>query len=435
MSFGLLFIFIVMVFWRPQEWLLPWLFGIPILDAVTFGAILALMLEYDTGRVRINFKEPQFFLYIGLFIAGLMSHISHFYWAGLMMSWMDMFRITFFGVLLFACINSVSHLRWMARAFVVMALLMAFHSILQDTQGYGFAGHRPVLSWRPNVDYLVPRSRFFGIFDDPNDLGQFLVTSMPMCFVLFKRTNLITKLMGAGLVYYIVQGLLPTYSRGSQVGLVVALSVALVMMIFRRGYLVALGVLVILGLFAIPFSGPFLGEAWERVNLWGQANWAFRTSPIFGVGRAMIRDYTDGAKAVHNAYVSCYAEIGIFGYFFWISLIVIGVLGLLQTRRALRHSEDPEAQWLYRFSMWGTAAMAGFFTSAFFISRAFVFPLYFMTAMMGSVPYLARRYIDEDYEIPKLAFTIKETTIIGIPISFLTILYVYVTILVLNMQR
>ncbi len=435
MSFGLLYIFILLVFWRPQEWLLPWMFGIPFLHGITYAAILAMMLEYDSGRLRIDRREPQYFLYIGLFIAGLMSHISWFYWEGLMNHWMDMFRLTFFGILLFSCCNTVARLRWITRAFVVMALLMAVHAVLQDILGYGFAGYPPVMSWRPNVDYLMPRARFFGIFDDPNDLGQFLVASMPLCFVFFKRRRLIPFLLAAAATGLLVMGLEATLSRGSQVGLLATVGVLLVMLVFKRAYPFLLSMGVVAGLLAIPLSGRFLGDAWERVNLWGQANWAFKTKPIFGVGRGMINDYLDQGKTVHNAFVSCYAELGVFGFFFWFSLLFLAALGLLQTRRALRNSEDPEARWLYDFSAWGLASFAGFVVSAYFLSRAFIFPLYFMTAMMGAVPVLARQYVTEDAKDVRLGLTIRDTCILGIPLSLLVIMYVYVSILILNMQR
>jgi len=436
MSFFFLFIFIVLVFWRPQEWLFPWMFGIPFLDAITYMSILALMLEYDSGKVRIDRREPQYFLYIGLFIAGLMSHFANTYFAGLMNSWQDMFRLTFFGILLFSCCTTVPRLRWMTRAFVIMALLMAAHAILQDVRGYGFAGQRPILSWRPDVDYLVPRSKFFGIFDDPNDLGQFLATSMPLCFVFFKKRGILPFVIGTGVAWYLYLGLAATLSRGAEVGLAATVDVTLVMLLFKRNYKVFLIIGLVLGLMAIPLSGPFLGAAWERVDLWGQANWAFKTKPIFGVGRGMINEYLDMGKTVHNAYVSCYSELGVFGFFFWFSLLFLAVVGLLQTRRALRYCDDPEGQWLYRFSAWGLAALAGFAVSAYFLSRAFVFPLYFLTAMMGAVPGIARQYAPEaPYDEYRLGLTIRDTCILGIPLSLLVIVYVYISILILNMQR
>jgi len=424
-----------MVFWRPQEWLFPWLFGLPILDAVTYGAMLAMTMEYKSGQLRMNLKEPQYFLYFGLFFAGVMSHVSWFYFEGLMNNWMTLFRLCFFGILLFACCSSVSHLRWIARGFVVMALLMAFHAILQDTRGYGFAGHRPVMSWRPNVDYLVPRTRFFGIFDDPNDMGQFLATAMPMCFLFFKKTNMLTFVISALMIAYLYMGFSTTLSRGSQVGVLASVGVAAVMWIFRRRFVFGL----IMGLFGAllvtPLSGRFLGDAWERVDLWGQANRAFKTKPIFGVGIGMIRDYLDQGKVAHNAYVHAYSEIGVFGFFFWFALIWVAAIGLIQTRWALRNALTVEGRYLYRLSGWGLAALAGFCGSAFFLSRAFIFPLFFLTAMFGAVPFLAKSYVPEDEDWPRLGLTIRDVTIMGIPLAILGVIYVYVTILILNMQR
>jgi len=436
MSFGLLYIFIVLVFWRPQEWLVPWLFGIPLLDAVTYGAILALFLEYDSGVIRINKREPQYMLFIGLFIAGLMSHLSWGYLEGLKNNWITLFRLCFFGILLFSSCTTVSRLRWICRAFVVLGLLMAVHAVLQKTRGYGFAGQWPIMSWRPKLDYLVPRSRFFGIFDDPNDLGQFLATSIPLCFVFFKRRGLFQVALGCGAAWLLWRGLDATLSRGSQVGLLASSGVALVMLLFRRKYPFFLALGLCASLLAIPFSGRFFGDAWERVDLWGQANYAFKTKPLFGVGMGMISDYLDESKVPHNAYVHCYSELGVFGFFFWSTLLLLAFVGLLQTRRALRDCDNSEGQWLYRFSAWGLAALAGYAASAYFLSRAFVFPLFFLMAMMGAVPVLAREYVPDDRrDETSLGLSIHDTCSLGIPFSLLIILYVYISILILNTQR
>jgi O-antigen ligase len=150
----------------------------------------------------------------------------------------------------------------------------------------------------------------------------------------------------------------------------------------------------------------------------------------------MMSEYLDRGKAVHNAYVHCYAELGVFGFFFWITLIFLAFIGLLQTRRALRDCEDPEGQWLHRFSTWGLAALAGFAASSYFLSRAFVFPLFFLTAMLGAVPVLARQYAPDDRpDDMRLGLTIRDACILGVPLSLGVIAYVYVSILILNTQR
>jgi len=412
----------------------PWLFGLPILDAVTYGAMLAMSMEYSSGQLRLNFKEPYYLLYVGLFVAGLWSNIVWFYLEGLLNTWQDLFRVCYFGILLFACMKDPKHLRWIARAFVIMGVLMAYHAIMQSRLGYGFAGQRPVMSWRPNVVGLVPRSQFFGIFEDPNDLGQFLVAAIPMCFVLFKRRSVLATVIGVGLVLILFYGHSTTLSRGADVGLFATASVLFIIWLFRRFYLYGLGLGLLCGLASIPFVAPRFGDFWDRLNLWGEANYAWRTRPLFGVGLGMIGEYTHQSMAVHNAFVTVYAEIGLFGFFFWMSLNMLVVFGLIQTRMALKNTEHPEGKWLYQFSTWGLASFCGFMASAFFLSRGFIFPLFFLTAMLGTVPYLAKAYVPEG-EVHKLGFSIREAVILGIPVSLLTAAYTYVTIVVINLQR
>ena len=52
MTFALTCIFIIMVFWRPQEWLIPSLYGWPLLDVVIYGALLSLLIETNEGKLR-----------------------------------------------------------------------------------------------------------------------------------------------------------------------------------------------------------------------------------------------------------------------------------------------------------------------------------------------------------------------------------------------
>jgi hypothetical protein len=363
-----------------------------------------------------------------------MSHIANTYFAGLMMSWMTAFRICFFGILLFATMDRPSRMRRVARVFVFMACFMAVHAILQQTRGYGFGGQPPIWSWRPNVEGLVPRSQFFGIFEDPNDMGQMLATAMPLCFVITKRLNLLSFALGCALCYLLWVGIEGTWSRGSQIGLIVA-SVVMIIQIFpARWFLRLFGLCVVGGLFLLPFSGRFLeGSALERIDFWGQANWAFKTHPLFGVGLDFISEYIDKDSAVHNAFVMCYAEIGVFGYFFWFSLILVTLYGMVQAKKVLKYAEDVEEKWLHRFSCWGLASFCGFLASSYFLSRAFVFPLFFLISMFGAVPYVAAAMQEDpdDIHLP----SVRDTSIAGIPLSLMSIVYVYISIILLNMTR
>ena len=434
MTFSCLLAFILLVFWRPQEWLVPVIYGWPILDLVVGASSLALLLEWDQGRISMDSRRPQYFLFVGLFFAACMSHIANTYFVGLMDHWMIAFRICFFGILLFSSLTSTRHLRWVCRIFVLMGCFMVLHAVFQQTRGYGFGGQRPVMSWRPGVIGAVPRSKFFGIFEDPNDMGQLLATAMPLSFVLFQRRSFRSFLFAAGICYWLWIGLESTISRGSLIAVIVAAGVILIHMLPNRKVLPMLGIATVAGLALLPLSGRFMeGSAMERVDFWGEANWVFKTRPLFGVGLGMLREYLGKSRAVHNAFVLCYTELGVFGYFFWFNLILVAVLGLIRTRVLLYGVKDPEAVWLYRFSCWGLAALGGFCASSYFLSRAFVFPLFFLLAMLGVVPFLAQTLVGDDG--PPLVSLKKDVLKLGLPLSLASIAYIYVSILLLNAAR
>jgi len=101
MTFFFTAIFIFLVFWRPQEWLFPWLFGWPILDAIVFMALLSLLIESDQRRIRFPKNRPQIYLLFGLWIAAITSHVVHTYFIGMMETIPAVFKICFFTILLF----------------------------------------------------------------------------------------------------------------------------------------------------------------------------------------------------------------------------------------------------------------------------------------------------------------------------------------------
>ena len=415
---------------------MPVLYGWPILDGVVYVSVLALLLEWDSGRVPIDKRCPQYFLFFGLFFAALMSHIANTYVEGLITHWIDAFRICFFGILLFANMTSIVRLRWASRIFVIMALFMTVHAVLQQTRGYGFGGLGPVYTWRPGLPDPVPRSQFYGIFGDPNDLAQMLATAMPLSFLFFRRKAFLGLVIGGACWWWLYQGVDACWSRGSLLGIAASVGTILVMRWGpKRHYAKVLSLGAAAALIIIPFSGAWSeGSALDRVNFWGEANWIFITKPIFGVGLNMIREYISEGRALHNAFVTCYSELGVFGYFFWFSLIMVAVNGLAATRRELLAKvRTAEEEWLLRFTMWGAAALGSFCVTSFFLSRAFVFPLFFLLSMCGSVPYLVDR--DNVDEYPASAMDVRQTVRMGIPISLTSIVYIYFAIILINRTR
>ncbi len=431
MTFFLTTVFTLLVFWRPQEWLLPWLFGFPLLNFVVGLALLSLMVEVNEGRLRIPREAAQVRLLIGLWLAAPMSHIPHTYLAGAIASIEPVFKICLFTFLMMTAIDRPSRLRTIALMFVVMGVWMAYHCHLQMTRGYGFGRLPPM--WIPPIAEAPAyyRAMYFGIFSDPNDTAQFMATCIPFSFVLLRRRNVLTFLIALGISYFLVKGVLLTDSRGGQLALVAVFGTQIVLLFPHRWfpYLMFAGFAV--GLALCPFSGGVLdASAHGRVVFWGLANQMFKRNPIFGIGYEMAWIVTDKGLALHNAFVTCYAELGLFGYWFWFLLIQVGVVGAWRARGALQRVADPEAQWLRRLAGQTICAMMGFCVSGYFLSRTFMYPLFSLMAMLAVIPLLARRYLPPHH--PPLIDLRKDVYIRGTIGALISVVYIYITIVLLN---
>lgn len=429
MTFFFTCLFIIVVFWRPQEWLIPWLYGFPILEVVTALAVLGLLMEASQKRVNFRTDIPHLYLLIGLWVASVLSHVAHTYWEGMMWTIYPAFRLCFFTWLLLIVLDSPKRLRIVAWIMVIMSSMMAFHALMQQKLGYGFAGQPPIIQWRPTLQRNVVRSWFFGIFGDPNDLAQMLSASVPFTFVLTKRSTLFSFLLGCGFSALLVSGIFATYSRGGTIGLIVAVALMIIRFFPSRFSAVSSILVVLIALLLIPYSRPYLDEsAHDRVVFWGEANWAFKENPIFGVGYGMLEEeYVGGERSIHNAFVWCYASLGIVGYWFWYGLLQFSMIGAWRALSALKQSTEEEMKWLRRYAGFSMAGLGSFAVSSYFLSRAFIFPFFFLIGMVGAIPYVVEKLIGRPIIRP-----VRDVWVYGTLGALFSIVYIYVSIILLN---
>lgn len=431
MTFFFTLLFMLMVFWRPQEWLVPQLYGWPILDAVVYLALLGLLMEAGQGIVHFRKRSPQVWLLFGLWIAAIVSHVPHTYLAGMQLAATDVFKISFFTLLLFTVLDRPSRFRFIATVFVVMAATMAVHALLQARRGYGFAGQTPlrIPAYMGREEEI--RTTFFGIFSDPNDLAQILVSAMPMAFLIRRRQNLLTIAPALAVLALLYMAYLTTGSRGGMVALIATVGVGVTLLLPTRWlpWVMGVGLIAALGVARVK-GGAFLDmSARERVVFWGYGNQAFKANPIFGVGYDMFWQISAGRPA-HNAFVTCYTELGLFGYWMWFNLLQLGVLSAWRTREALKSVRHPEAAYLRRFCGLGIASLAGFSAGAYFLSRTFIFPYFFLMAMLNAAPFIARRYLPPG--TPPLLVPRRDVWVRGTLVVLASIVYIYISIVFLN---
>lgn len=430
MAFSLIFAFMLLVFWRPQEWLLPWIYGYPVLDVMFYLSVLGLLVEVREGKAIIPMRAPQTYLIPGLWFAALMSHVGNTYFAGLMDTIVPTFKPCIYTFVLFCVLDRLPRFRLVARTFVFMGCFMAVHALLQQARGYGFA-HQGLIH-----DYRGPRSLFFGIFEDPNDLAQMFIICIPFVFVITRRATPFSFLLGVGLMVLLINGLLATQSRGGLIGLAAVVGAMIMMRLPDRWLPYAAGFGALCALLAVPSVGAFgflEDSAVDRVSFWGSANWAFKTNPVFGVGYSMMSEYIPGGRAVHNAFVLCYAELGLFGYWFWFGLIFVGMVGTWRTWCSLRRPRTADERWFRRLAGASMVSMVGFAASGYFLTRAYVYPVFFLFALLGAIPVAAGRRLRME-EGPRLVRP-RRDLLVSTVASFGSVAYIYATIVLVNKAR
>ncbi len=406
------------------------MYGLPVLDAIVYGALLSLMLESSQRQTYFP-KTPAVGLIAGLWIATILSHLPHTYFQGMINTTPETFKVCFFTLLLLVVIDRPDRVQKVILVFVVGAVVVAIHCLMQQRVGYGFAGEQPMVYFDPRRGGWISRSYFFGIFGDPNDTAQLLATAIPLVFAVPRRFNPITAMACGAVSWLLFLALQTTLSRGGQIALIVVISAILLMRMPTRWlpYIAVAGLLA--GLVLVGIKGRALLDmsARERVDFWGLANQYFKQNPLFGLGYGMFWQVA-GDRAAHNAFVSCYTEIGLVGYWFWFSLLQLGMIGCWRARRTLRAVRGEGQAYLRRAAGLSIAALAGFSAAGYFLSRSFAFPFYFLFGLLNAIPLIAQRYLPEEH--PPLVNGRTDVLGMGTLSTLGSVVYIYVTILLLN---
>jgi hypothetical protein len=430
MTFPLTLIFMFLVFWRPQEWLFPWLYGFPLLNVLMIVAIMSLAIETSQNKAQFP-KTPMVKITVGLWLATIFSHVPHTYFQGIVDTIPQSFKLCFFTVLLLVVVNRAERARQVVLVLVAGAVVMSIHCIMQKRLGHGFAWAGPLWVFKPDVGW-VARSQFFGIFGDPNDTAQFLAAALPLVFAYPKRLNPVSIFLSTGVAFVILQGLLTTHSRGGMVGL----SAAVFCMIFMRlptrilPYAGAMALLAYLVLCAVQGNLLLDASAHERVVFWGMANWRFKHNLLFGLGYGMFWEVIPGSRAAHNAFVSCYTELGVFGYWFWFGLLQLSLVGVWRARVALRRVRTPVQAYMRRLCGLSLAALVAYSAGGFFLSRAFIFPFFFLFGLLGAITMITQDLLPEGH--PPLLDWQRDVMIACTVGCLFSITYIYVSIVILN---
>ncbi len=257
---------------------------------------------------------------------------------------------------------------------------------------------------------------------DANDLGLILVVGIPLTLWALQSSRGASRLLAASVLIGIGMSLARTGSRGGFLGL---LAVGMALLLLSPGVSVvkrvSFAVALFLGiLLAAPegyweqmktLTEPTSDYNWTDPN--GRKQLAIRgigymmDRPLFGIGVDNFRKaegtLSDKARkaapgegirwaAAYNSFVQAGAEMGVPGLILWSALPFWGIIAMIRLRRRLPRNwkrGTAEERFLYLGTVYLPVALIGFAVTAFFVSFAYMDPIYvlaaFMTGMYSSV--------------------------------------------------
>ena len=314
----------------------------------------------------------------------------------------------------------------LAKLRAVFVLLTAA-SCVMALHGIGQAADDLATGWTGAV-MIEGRITYLGFLNDPNDLARSMLMTLPMCLHMAHGRGFSLRWMFRAAALLILYGVYLTNSRGA------ILAVGSMLLIYcTRRYGLWRG-LILVPLLAAPMvllAPSRIGEisaeedsAAGRVEAWYEGFQMLRSHPLFGVGKGQFTDHH--TLTAHNSYVLALAELGIVGYFVWLSIIILTVMMLWALVRsgdptprndASAVPDMPSTSWAVpavpampmlqgergttEIDTWDDCqrsartlfyGMVGILVSAYFLSRSYVVILYLQIALAVAVHQLARAH-------------------------------------------
>ncbi len=384
LPFMLLLLYVVLVYLRPYEYLQ---YRETFRDVPLMPIVMGVMLVIWIPVPGKKYDAPQYSLMLGLVACIPISIISGERWlAGAQSAFLEFVPIAVLFIVAATLLNSPHRLRQMFFVLATISGVIALHGIGQAQNGIGWTGE---LLRQDRITYV-------GFLSDPNDLAMVLVIAVPMTLSFFRRGgSKLLAIFACAATALMLYGVYLTNSRGAVVALAGMLVVYSLLRHGRRRSLLVIPVLLAALIFASPNRIADMSADEEsanaRVEAWYEGLQMVKQYPLFGVGKGLFADHNNNLTA-HNSFVLAAAEIGLIGYFFWLSLVALSAMMLLALVRApppesplkSPHGIEGDNSWAehQRLARILLYALTGCLGSAFFLSRTYTIPLYVLLAMI-----------------------------------------------------
>jgi putative inorganic carbon (hco3(-)) transporter len=401
-AFTLYLIFVTFVFIKPFEIIVP---DMAQFNPMIYFAIFTLIASVPhaiNGKQRV-ITSLHVACFTGLIVAIALSWLSKGWMGGAVQSLLRsapalvLFVLTLILLTsrqrLYALLITVSFLVTLISAITILDYHYALFNGLFVLRQTGLAqDYRDFLSTDTSgmfSDNSLRRLRWVGELSDPNDLGQVLVMSLPLTLLYWRSNshfrNLILVITPALTLLY---GIWLTQSRGAFVSVAVLLFVA-IFRLYGRGFALFFSPIVVIALALAGGTGGREFSSTEasasgRLEAWSAGIDMLKSNVFSGVGYGAFLDHH--VLTAHNSFVLVFAELGLFGYFFWFGLISLSAIELSKGYHARDSTAPPPRELICIFF-----AFLGYFVCAWFLSRSYsnsFFLLVSTTICAGRLAYL-----------------------------------------------
>lgn len=390
---------------RPGE-IAPSLVKWPIYEALMLASLIsslpAILGQFRLGALR---RRPTTVFVLGMVAAISLSHLAHGDLWNARYSAATFMKVVVYYLLLVGLIRTPERLQRFLH-FVVACLLVVtivcllqFHEVIDIPtitacqQSYGVDDDTGGAG-------TVLRLQATGIFSDPNDFSLILVAALLISWHGVRQSR--------GLLWPVVW-LVPTIIFGyaialtqSRGGFLALLAGIFYLAVHRFGWrkslpVIALALAALLIVVGgrqtnIDLSNPE-DTAQGRLQLWRDALNEFKTAPLFGIGKENLVDAI--GLVAHNAYLHCFAELGVFGGTVFVGLIYVTVAML--RRVAADPDEDAEAEdSLQQWRPTVLAVIISYGAGVFSLSRPYGIATYLILAIGAAYYGIAAAQSDAD---------------------------------------
>lgn len=316
------------------------------------------------------------------------------------------------------CITSIKKQHALMILCIISALLMVHNGHVQQTSHLH-------LGWALDTQGMfdrgtdVRRITYLGFFGDPNDLGMFLVMTIPFVLYFYTQGKFLTKLIMTTILIIFGYGIYLTASRGTMLGAGALVGIYfLVMNAGPRLFIFSIILAPIAATVIASLQSSIDASANGRLEAWYFGIQMLMANPIFGIGRGQFAE--EHGLVAHNSYIHVAAELGIPGYTLWGGTLIFTLLTgyLFIKARKSNHitskcneskpeeiSKECQQELLLNKTIF--FSLIAFMITGFFISRMFTLLLYIFLGMAIASHVRVIKLIPEYKEYFSVAIAIK----------------------------